>query len=574
MERWSTSEPCVLFDVMPDEELRNAHELRSYTENQISNVPTLSCQGTNTERRSTNHHGMEHCEGGWPASVDTTEMEERIKHAKRAQREDSYIAAVTACVERLDPFLRINAAVDIYAIHFGDTAAAATKHEGGGEHADALERNTVPAAKPTYADEDAIASFSTLSKMLPPHDGTAVSSLCWLCGGDASTVVVAYGTSTSAPVQSGGVDDVVAACVWDARNASAPVGVLNADAPCSAVAASPKDAHVVVGGSESGRVAFWDVRGGQRPVGTSPQQSGHCGPVASVRCAMSKGLEFFSVGADGRLMAWDARRLSQPVDIVPLTAAAGASSLYAGSCLDYDPMVAGTSKLLVGTAEGSVLTVAKNSRAGADRISARVPAHYGPVAEVTRHPAAPKTFVTVGDWGFKLFADDVRQPIACSPYLPAHLTCGKWHPVRPSVLLIGAADGSLMVWDVLHSMREPVMRLSVAAGAGLSAIAPHTTGTTVAVGDDSGALHVVRLPDVVATAYDRSERSSVIHWFEREAARERIALQAADAKSRAVTADRRRADVIQTAHDPSVDATDHITRTEADYLRAVGIHSR
>ena len=85
------SEPEVLIDIHPNQGLLDQFVRQDPYETEIQCVPEVSENSTNTERIRLKPQGMYHVEGGWPAGVDPTEMESKIKYTKKAEREESYI---------------------------------------------------------------------------------------------------------------------------------------------------------------------------------------------------------------------------------------------------------------------------------------------------------------------------------------------------------------------------------------------------------------------------------------------------------------------------------------------------
>jgi hypothetical protein len=649
---------CMLIDRPPDPVLRAKFEVMPVTTWEINNVPTLSCQGTNTLGRPAKASGMLHGEGGWPAAVDAEETDERIKYCKRVQREEAYLRAVATLLGRVMPPLRTNAAIDIYPIFFeeGDASSAhlqgnttsgsasdAHRDDDAGSQQNSPQRGTLSTSStrqdtpnndahftpltginrnrvhrdprgyqiPQYSGDDVVHTFCVAAKMVSGPKAThplsptrqsdtaaaataaqptmarrGTKEICWLMG-DGTKFAAVYpaadtGSTPSDATPSRGsihdahhpslVETTRAGALWDVANASDPVAWLHAPA-CwlTCINGSPRDSFILVAGSSSGLALVYDTREKHRgeggvaaPVLSSTLLHGHGGPVAAVRCAVAKGLEFFTAGTDGKLLYWDARNLSAPTDCFMLSsttsaaataaaaaaaAAAGsaelssstsirkavqsASALYSVTCLDYDAVHAASAKLLLGTADGSIVVCSRAAgRSGGDRIAARINANFGPVRDVSRHPFAAKMFAAAGDWGLKIFSEELRTPIVATPSQASRITAGKWHPVRPAIYLSGDAAGSLHVWDMLVSLDAPVLSLSIDNHAAVTAIAPHPTGTVVAVGDASGAVSLVRMPEVVATCSDREERGAVGALLDREAARERASAATLDARTK------------------------------------------
>lgn len=55
---------------------------------------------------------------------------------------------------------------------------------------------------------------------------------------------------------------------------------------------------------------------------------------------------------------------------------------------------------------------------------------YCPVL-LHRNPFFPKYFLSVGDWTWRVWNEDLRSPLLVSPYAAAYLSSGTWSPTRP-----------------------------------------------------------------------------------------------------------------------------------------------
>jgi WD40 repeat protein len=84
-------------------------------------------------------------------------------------------------------------------------------------------------------------------------------------------------------------------------------------------------------------------------------------------------------------------------------------------------------------------------------------AHAGPGYSVERHPLISDVYLTVGDWGFKIWRTGLEAPILSSPYQDVHVMCGRWSPTRASVVFVGTSDGKIQAWDLLDRSHEPVL---------------------------------------------------------------------------------------------------------------------
>lgn len=108
------TEPVLLAEIAPDPTLKEHHMQALVQETEIQNVPTYSIAATNTDRLDARQRGMRHTEGGWPNNVDVEDVESRAKHLRRLEREEGYLQEMQALFRKANPFLRLNAALDIF----------------------------------------------------------------------------------------------------------------------------------------------------------------------------------------------------------------------------------------------------------------------------------------------------------------------------------------------------------------------------------------------------------------------------------------------------------------------------
>ena len=76
---------------------------------------------------------------------------------------------------------------------------------------------------------------------------------------------------------------------------------------------------------------------------------------------MSKTGEVLTVSTDGTTAIWDVKKMDKPIegDVVqlqPKNNDGGCKGILGGLCLDYDPLVGGPSKYMVGTEQGTTLS--------------------------------------------------------------------------------------------------------------------------------------------------------------------------------------------------------------------------
>lgn len=559
------TEPVVMVEIAPDPQHRDACFMTPETrETIISNVPVLSNASTNTESSVCAHRGMRHTEGGWPNNVDISEREGRAKHCKRVEREEGYLAACQALIKTTKPFLRLGSAIDIFEVYSrfnSDMKSGPSNLRAPADQAPPASpdppaaQETERAACPSSSDRPMCVTM----KFAAPQLHLQVTQLSFTCGSDADHVAVGYvraGTEGYTPL--GGEDvTTMAGAVWSLSSCVAPAYVLHSKyGGCTAIACCPKDPFQIVGGSSTGIVQVWDLRqlghGGESslPISSSKRLESHQDAVTEARYVMSKGVDVMTCSIDGRVLFWDLRSLSEPLHEETLellvkqrgaSSAAGddhaddfddecifgeaqedpaARATYTACYLDYDPMVGGVQQYLVGTSEGVVLACTRRSKSRGDRILHRYQASLSSVFAAQRSAALPKVFLTVGDWGWRLFGDEIPTPIMSSAPRLRQVTCGRWHTTRPGVIITGTSSGHIELWDLLNGgVHGPVDELQV-ADVPLRHCIPHANGSCIAVSDADGHVYLVSLPQSYSQSQPK-ERSLLVAALEQEITRER-----------------------------------------------------
>lgn len=141
--------------------------------------------------------------------------------------------------------------------------------------------------------------------------------------------------------------------------------------------------------------------------------------------------------------------------------------------------------------------------------------HVRPSVAVHQSPFFADIILTVSDWRFNIWRVGDVTPIYSSPLSNAYLTCGCWSPTRPAVVVLATMDGSLLVWDFTDSSVRPSSDLKAMHTkiTSMEFLRGHATQRQqlLAVGDDTGTLHIFELPRNVAKPIHREE--SVMRKF-------------------------------------------------------------
>jgi dynein intermediate chain 2 len=226
-------------------------------------------------------------------------------------------------------------------------------------------------------------------------------------------------------------------------------------------------------------------------------------------------------------MLWDTRKLEEPLDSIQLSSDAktGNTMTLGGSSLEYNTE-AGPTKYLIGTQQGSVVSVNLRNRKMNNGISVFDDGpgkHHGPVYSIQRNPTHNKFFMSIGDWTTKIWSEDLKNPIITTKYHDSYLTGGCWSPTRVGVFFVISMDGVLNVWDFLHRQNEVAYSHKI-GNAALSSIGiqgnVQSGGKLVAVGDANGSVSLLEVCDSLAVP-QHGEKAAINAMFERETRREK-----------------------------------------------------
>ena len=270
-----------------------------------------------------------------------------------------------------------------------------------------------------------------------------------------------------------------------------------------------------------------------REIETKPKNAGHVLAAPTTTDGVSQ--QFVSVAADGLILFWDVRVKKEdknggflwtPVWRVHLSSPeAGGDLCGLQACLRRRsnapaPAVENPkegedeggegkteaappedlswqSELTVGTEDGQLVhaTWVLPEADEASYIKSASKAHYGPTVAVERSPFFEDCVLTVGDWTFSLFMAAAQQPLVKSCFAPTYLTCGRFSPTRPGVIITARADGCLDVWDLVDRSHQPSLQHNVGPEALTALEFWGDAGLQLlAVGDKQGTLHILEIP--------------------------------------------------------------------------------
>jgi dynein intermediate chain 2 len=528
---------------------------------------------------------MRHSEGGWPKDVDFTEQSDVTRFRKKAEKDESYQEAMKTLGPIAERCINQNNTVDVYSQYFEDTQ---DNHclEPPSAKGLAVFRDPSPVKRsatsinwhPEINSSKLAVSYSVMNfqdnRLADPQFPVSVSVFQGQCFPlNKSSFSQHY---LSLHIQS---------YIWDITNSNKPLVELAPPSSLCCLRFNPKSTDTLVGGCHNGLITCFDLRKPNRPTGhcssleTSVVEKSHHDPISDIFWVSSKtGHQCASVSTDGRMMWWDTRNLSEPIEVLLLnTETKDGGVLMGGSSLEYNTE-AGPTKYLVGTEQGTVASVNLRNRKITNGVTVNNGVsvydcghgkHHGPVHSIQRNPTHNKFFMTIGDWTAKIWAEDLKTPIITTNYHSHYLTGGCWSPTRPGVFYVIGMDGSLNVWDFFHRQSELAYSHKVGNTA-LSSIGiqgnTQVGGKLVAVGDVNGSVSLLEVCNSLACP-QQNEKGVINSMFERETRREKN-LEVRDRelrRSRAQAKEREKKKAFEQENGMDEDTQEALDKIEADF---------
>ena len=290
------------------------------------------------------------------------------------EKDEAYIASVSALCAEVEDLVRQNNAVDIYEEYFAGSQADNSSEQ--------------PYAKTLTVFRD------------PCEIKRGASYISWNPDVENRKCAVAY-SILGFQQQPEGMH--LSSYIWDVNAPNEPDFELRGPSQLCCVNYNPKDTNVLSGGMYNGQVGYWDVRKGHTPVDTSPIEKSHRDPCYDMDWLQSKtGTECFSVSTDGMVFWWDTRRLGEPVEELRLVEKSNPDVVLGAVSVEYES-IAGPTKFMIGTEQGTVLMCNRKAKNPADRVGTSYHGHHGPVYSLERNPFNPKYFMSIGDWSARIW---------------------------------------------------------------------------------------------------------------------------------------------------------------------------
>eukprot|EP00494_Astrolonche_serrata_P006228 UN06245 len=472
---------------------------------EFSCIKEYSVHAVNTEAFIQKDASVNHTEGGWPEGISQAQDKERF--IRKIEADGQFNVICTELVNRLEGVVRSNLTIDLFKQYFKD------------------DTEDFASDPPT---------FDTVCLVRDPTgQNRSVSKIAWHPE-NSSRFAVAYAVTNFE--KNFVTPQALPSYIWDVNQSVKYAHELLTISPITCLQFNPKRPDELAGGCYNGVVAFWDIRAGKRPREQSKIANSHQDPVYDVAFIQSRsGTEFCSVSTDGKMYWWDGRHLSEPIDSFDLVDPDG-NKRHGGTCLEYR-LAAGGTKYMVGTENGLVFNVERKAKKDQDSqktikgIYGKRGGHYGPIYSVHRNFAAVKGFMTCGDWGVRMWTEEVKTTNFATSLDKATVNCAQFSPSRYGVFFVAKSDGVLDVWDYSYRQDEPVNSQKLRE-CGLNACAVDKTGRYVAVGDVEGSTTILKLSQSLVIS-PADEKSRIQQMFDREGIREKTLNQSIKAKQAA-----------------------------------------
>lgn len=484
----------------------------------------------NTQQISYATRGFSHTEGGWPKDIDCTEAEHVIRYRKKVEKDEDYIKTISTLGTEVEELIKQNNAIDIYEEYFAGAVADHSSEQ--------------PYAKTLTVFRD------------PSEIKRSASYISWNPDVNNRKCAIAY-SILGFQQQPEGMSK--SSFIWDVNNPNKPDFELKGPSQLCCVNYNPKDTNILSGGMYNGQIGYWDIRKGHTPVDTSPIEKSHRDPCYDMAWLQSKtGTECTSVSTDGYVYWWDTRRLGEPVESLQLKEKNG-ENIYGAVSMEYES-IAGPTKFMIGTEQGTVLMCNRKAKNPQDRIGTAYHGHHGPVYSLERNPFFPKYFMSIGDWSARVWMEDLKTPIMTTRYHGTYLTGGTWSPTRPGVFFTIKMDGELDVWDYYYKQNDPTLSVKV-TDKPLTSFNIQDTGRLVTVGASDGSATLMELCEGLAVLQP-NEKQSINQMFERETKREKnLEARAKELKNAAKKA------AMQKEEDATDDSEEKIAAVEKEFMQ-------
>ncbi|XP_015911546.2 dynein axonemal intermediate chain 2-like [Parasteatoda tepidariorum] len=449
--------PHILAEIPSNKALQDEFYVVSSVSREVDNSTKVGIHEVNTESRQKENRGMNHTEGGWPASIDITDEDSTARFRKKIDKDKNYVNSVKAMGEFLETFIKENNSIDIYEEYF--------KEEG-------IE----------VSDEGSF-NFSYVLRD-PSKIARKVVDLSWAL--DATKIAGAYSIS-----------DFDTACtdsfVWDIQNNVAPFCSLTPEFQLNCVSFSPNDLNLLLAGLSNGQIGLWDIRISGHAQQMTEVHESHSQVVTGINwLETTSKMDFFSVSTDRKVLSWDARYLLKATQVVTLEPSTfkDIGENCSVTCSEYDRTV--PNKCMLGTEQGTILCLNRKSE---EKIENMYKTQSGPVISVERNAFFPQLFASCNPWVIQVWSEGFSEfPILNIRTGNGYFTDFAWSPLKPCLLYTINTTGDLDIWSVPVKPIQPLKRITLGKEA-LCSICISDIDSAIACGSLNGNINISTVPN-------------------------------------------------------------------------------
>ena len=298
--------------------------------------------------------------------------------------------------------------------------------------------------------------------------------------------------------------------LWSLALRKTPEFVFTSQAEITSAIFHTYNPKLIIGGTYTGQLLFWDTRGKPAPVMKTPLGIGggnsgktHSGPITCLGVVGSTNANHVISLSEGVLCTWSLANLTKPIKRI---------EMKRKTELKYDLVDVGalsmglqqfeTNNILVGSDDNNIYQVSLHSNNEAtSNIVTTFTGHEGPIYSIDLHPGDHNNtanfshlFISSSaDWTTRLWTKTQSDaPLATFDANEDYVYCSKWCPTNASVIACGDGSGHLDIWDFNKDLEVPKYKYQLEKDV-INKLSWSQDGKRLAVGDSTGKITILGL---------------------------------------------------------------------------------
>eukprot|EP00049_Salpingoeca_infusionum_P015543 m.304058 g.304058 ORF g.304058 m.304058 type:complete len:934 (-) comp15894_c0_seq26:30-2831(-) len=332
---------------------------------------------------------------------------------------------------------------------------------------------------------------------------------------DTGILAVGYSVGSDPAIEVPGL-----VCCWSIKSPTFPQRVFRTHSSISSLCFSKAHPQLLVAGLYDGNVVMFDALESKTLLAsmTNDSVSRHAQPVRNMNFVLfppkssadQPQEKLVTCATDGRVLQWQTSKGLVPSCVMEVkrVAAEGSKTTHSNSKTAFIARQAGAMSIdftrddptmyLLGTEDGPIHLC---STSYADSYLASFFGHTGTVYRVRHHPHHHSLFLSCSaDWTVRLWSSSKPKIGAILRPTNAEVRDIVWSPVFPLVFA-SISQGKVHVWDLEQRAQDPILTIVVESEEEtrempLVCVEFNSNGSTVLVGDESGATHVLLIPQL------------------------------------------------------------------------------